>query len=156
MPRSSGAIVFAAMRRYVVCLAVLCLSVTVMQAQDRNAEELNRLQGAWTVTAAEQNGRPFDAIKGGVLTIAERNFTLRTASGNELKGELRVDAAASPRHLDLVHTGGPVWEAIYTADGDLFRLNYVEADGRSKRPTLFATSADAAGTVIVMRRAPTP
>jgi len=34
----------------------------------------------------------------------------------------------------------------------VFRLNYVEAGGRDKRPTLFATSADSPGLVIVMRR----
>jgi hypothetical protein len=35
---------------------------------------------------------------------------------------------------------------------DVLRLNYVEGGGQDKRPTLFATSDDAAGTVIVMRR----
>ena len=117
------------------------------------ADDLARLQGVWTVTAAEQNGKPFDAIKGGVLTIADSTFFLRTAAGNELKGDLRINSAASPRQLDFVHADGrTVWEAIYTVSDEVLRLNYIEAGGRDKRPTLFATNANGPGTVIVMRR----
>ena len=127
----------------------------VATAADPAAGEFARLQGAWTVTAAEQNGKPLDVIKGGVLTITDRNFALKTAAGNEFKGELRINAETSPKQLDFVHAGGTtVWEGIYTADGDVFRLNYVEAGGRDRRPTLFATSADSPGLVIVMRRMP--
>jgi uncharacterized protein (TIGR03067 family) len=107
------------------------------------------------VTAAEQNGRPLDVIKGGVLSISDRSFALRTAAGNEFQGELRVNPTTSPKQVDFVHAGGTtVWEGIYTAEGEVFRLNYVEAGGRDKRPTLFATSADLPGLVIVMRRIP--
>lgn len=135
---------------------VIVLASTSLVAQDRATEELQKLQGVWTVTAAEQRGRPFDAIKGGALSIAERSFALKTAAGNEFKGEIRVNPAATPRQLDLVHaSGGPVWEAIYSVSDDVLRLNYVEAGGSDKRPTLFATTADTAGTVIVMRRVAT-
>jgi hypothetical protein len=48
--------------------------------------------------------------------------------------------------------GGAVWEAIYTVTEDLFRMNFVEGGGRDPRPTLFATSTDSGGTVIVMSR----
>jgi uncharacterized protein (TIGR03067 family) len=143
------------MARGTLVLLALLLS-TAAPAQDKAAEELQKLQGVWTVTAAEQRGRPFDLIKGGALTIAERNFALKTAAGNEFKGEIRVNPSTTPRHLDFVHANsGPVWEAIYTVNDDVLRLNYVEGGGQDKRPTLFATSADTPGTVIVMRRVST-
>ena len=105
------------------------------------------------VVAAEQRGKPFDAIRGGGLVIEGRTFFLKTAAGNEFKGEIRIDPTKSPKQLDFVHaTGGAVWQAIYTVDEETFRLNYVEAGGRDPRPTLFATSSDSAGTVIVMNR----
>src|SRR5687768_9090329 len=86
-------------------------------AAEATAAEFAKLQGAWTVTAAEQNGKPLDVIKGGVLTITDRGFTLSTAAGNEFKGELRINSATSPKQLDFVHAGGSqVWEGIYTAD----------------------------------------
>jgi uncharacterized protein (TIGR03067 family) len=127
-------------------------AAAVAAAQDQTAE-LARLEGGWMVVAAEQRGKPFDAIRGGGLVIEGRTFLLRTAAGNEFKGEIRVDASKSPRHLDFVHAeGGVVWHAIYTVDEEMLRLNYIEAGGRDRRPTLFATSSDSAGTVIVMTR----
>ena len=66
--------------------------------------------------------------------------------------QIRLDAAQSPRHLDFVHDDGLVWEAIYVAAPDFFRLNYVEAGGDTPRPTMFVTGSDAPGTVIVMER----
>ena len=38
------------------------------------------------------------------------------------------------------------------AQPDFFRLNYVEADTDTTRPTMFVTAADTPGTVIVMQR----
>jgi uncharacterized protein (TIGR03067 family) len=143
------------MIRVAVIVIAALVATGPLGAQGAPAEEA-RLQGVWTVTAAEQRGRPFDVIKGGVLTIAERVFVLRTAAGNEFKGVLRLNPSASPKQLDFVHDNdGPVWEAIYSVSEDVLRLNYVEADGREKRPALFATSSDSPGTVIVMRRVST-
>jgi uncharacterized protein (TIGR03067 family) len=137
--------------RLAVLIGVLCAAVVA--AQDQVAPELARLEGGWMVVAAEQRGKPFDAIRGGGLVIEGRTFFLKTAAGNEFKGEIRIDPAKSPKQLDFVHaTGGVVWQAIYSVDEETFRLNYVEAGGRDPRPTLFATSSDSAGTVIVMNR----
>ena len=142
--------------RHLACVAFILTTAATMAAQDQAEEELRRIQGVWAVTAGEQRGRPLDAIKGGVLSIAERSFALKTAAGNEFKGDLRVNPGASPRQLDFVHAnGGPVWEAIYSVNDDVLRLNYVEGGGSDKRPTIFATTADSAGTVIVMRRVST-
>ena len=132
---------------------VLVVCVSGAAAQDLIAEEFKKLEGGWLVVAAEQRGKPFDAIRGGALVIEGRRFLLRTAAKNELKGELRVDPSKSPKQLDFVHAqGGVVWNAIYSVDEEMFRLNYVDASGRDPRPTLFATSSESAGTVIVMNR----
>lgn len=136
----------------IAAAVVLVASVGAFAAQDQSASDLKALQGGWIVVAAEQRGKPFDAIRGGGLVIEGNSFQLRTAAGNEMKGEIKVDAAASPRHLDFLHANGAQWHAIYSVDEETFRLNYVEAGGRDTRPTLFATSSETAGTVIVMNR----
>lgn len=154
----SGAIAFAAMQSRLplsargLALVLGVVMVAPLAAQDRAAEELARLQGAWAVVAGEQNGKPFDAIRGGTLTVTDRTFALRTAGGNEFKGEIRIKVSTSPAQLDFVHENGMVWEAIYSVDEDAFKLNYVEAGGRDQRPTVFATSTGTAGTIVVMRR----
>ena len=131
-------------------IPLLLLNVVLPQAQGE--DHLQTLQGEWTVAAAEQRGRPFDVIVGGVLAITGDRFTLLTAAGNEFQGQIRIDAAQSPGHLDFVHDDGLLWEAIYVAQPDFFRLNYIEADAGTPRPTMFATTADIPGTVIVMQR----
>ena len=133
-------------------LAALLPSLGAPSAQEAGADDLQTLQGEWTVAAAEQGGRPFDVIVGGVLAITGDRFALHTATGNELAGQIRLDAAQSPRHLDFVHDDGLLWEAIYVAAPDFLRLNYVEADSGTPRPTMFATSSDTPGTVIVLER----
>ena len=136
----------------VLILSLLLVSPGTPSAQDAGQDDLQTLQGEWTVAAAEQGGRPFDVILGGVLTITGDRFALVTATGNELDGQIRLDAAQSPRHLDFVHDDGFVWEAIYVAAPDFFRLNYVEASPDTPRPTMFVTASDTPGTVIVMER----
>lgn len=130
---------------------LICATAFVAAAQEVGPE-FAPLQGEWTVTAAEQGGQPFDAIKGGVLRITGDAFALRTAIGNEFGGSLRLDATASPQEIDFLLSDGAVWEGIYTTSGDIFRLNYVE-QGDAARPTVFATTADTFGTVIVLRKA---
>ena len=134
----------------VLIISLLLLNGGLLDAQGEGP--LQTLQGEWTVAAAEQRGRPFDVIVGGMLTITADRFALLTAAGNEFQGRIRIDAAQSPAHLDFIHDDGLLWEAIFAAQPDFFRLNYVEADADSTRPTLFVTTADTAGTVIVLQR----
>lgn len=139
-----------ALQMAVVLAASMGAAIT---AQTPHADELRKIEGGWIVVAAEQRGRPFEVIRGGGLVIEGTAFSLKTAAGNEFKGQIRVDPTKSPKQLDFVHDKeGLVWEAIYTVSDEAFRLNYVEAGGADKRPTLFATSTDTAGTVIVMNR----
>ncbi len=79
-------------------------------------------------------------------------FALLTAADDEFQGRIRIDATRSPGHLDFVHDDGLLWQAIFVAQPDFFRLNYVEADTDTTRPTMFVTTADTPGTVIVMQR----
>jgi hypothetical protein len=64
-----------------------------------------------------------------VLSITGNTFEIRTASGNLLKGTLRLHQTGMPLQMDLLHADGTVWEAIYEEDDAGLRLNYVEAAG---------------------------
>jgi len=140
------------MRRwYVLMLGLIVAIGSSLSAQDK-AGTLAPLQGRWIVTSAEHNGKPLDAIKGGVMTVAGEAFEVRTASGNVLKGTLRPDSSKSPAHLDMLHADGEKWEAIYEVTGDTFRITYVEAGGKDPRPAMFTTSATTEESLVTMRR----
>lgn len=141
------------MRRLLLSLSSLAFAVFASgaHAQDAGAA-LAPLQGRWVVTGGEHEGKPLDAIKGGVMTIAGDAFEIRTASGNLLKGTLRLDRSKRPFQMDLLHADGVRWEAIYAVDGDAFRLNYVEAGGKDARPETFTTSDKTEASIVTLRR----
>ena len=123
-----------------------------MTALARQADALALLQGRWVVTADEHNGEPMDSLNGGVMTVDDAAFEIRTASGNMLMGTLRGDASMRPHHLDLLHADGTRWEAVLEVDGATLRLNYVDASGLDPRPTGFKTLATNEESLIVLRR----
>jgi len=113
---------------------------------------LEPLQGRWVVTGGEHEGKPLDAIKGGIMTISGSAFEIRTASGNLLRGTLTLRAARAPFEMDMLHADGEKWEAIYAVEGETLKLNYVEAGGKDARPTTFTTSDTTEASLVVLRR----
>ena len=105
------------------------------------------------MTCGEHNAEPMDALNGGVLTVDDAAFEIRTASGNMLTGMLRGDASTRPTQLDLMHADGTRWEAVFEVDGTVLRLNYVDASGLDPRPTGFKTLPTNDESLIVLRRA---
>jgi uncharacterized protein (TIGR03067 family) len=139
------------MRRLVSTFVVAAvIGAAVLHAQGPGA--LVSLQGRWLVTGGEHNGKPMEAIKGGVLTITGTSFEIRTASGNLMKGTLSVDTTMRPLQMDLVHTNGTRWEAIYEAQPDALWLNYVQSGGKDPRPVAFKTSEKTEESIVTLRR----
>jgi uncharacterized protein (TIGR03067 family) len=135
-------------------MAIVGVLVTLASVQAQTPAGVQPLQGRWTVTSGEHDGRPMDAIKGGVMTVTGEAFEIRTASGNMLRGTLRVDTAKTPFQMDLLHADGARWEAIYEVNADGFRLNYVEAGGKDRRPDTFTTGNGTEASIVRMRREP--
>jgi uncharacterized protein (TIGR03067 family) len=120
------------------------MSFTAARADDDAAKkELKSLQGTWKVVAAEHDGDPLDRIVGGVMVIKENNFSIKTAGGTELKGDLILNPSMSPKHVDLAHQDGPLkdktWQGIYELKGDALKICYAEADSEKERPSEFKT-----------------
>ena len=79
---------------------------TQVAAEDAAKKNFQRLQRTWTVVAAEKDGEAFDRIKGGKLIVKDMNFTINTASGTMMRGDLRIDPAKKPKHMDFAHQEG--------------------------------------------------
>jgi uncharacterized protein (TIGR03067 family) len=137
------------MRRVLaLCVCVFAACALTVYAQNASAP----LQGRWVVTGAEHNGKPMNGLNGGVMTVNGGAFEIRTASGNMLKGTLRLDPSTTPAQMDMVHADGVQWEAIYELAGDTLRLNYVVKGEKDPRPTAFATSEKTEESLIMLRR----
>lgn len=140
-------------------LAVLFVGLAVVasaRAEDAAKKDFAKLQGTWVVTAAEQDGKALDRLQGGKLVIKDQNFHIKTASGTEMKGDLQLDPAKKPTHMDWMHQEGllreKTWQGIYELDGDDLKLCYAEADSGKDRPGEFKTEADSKRLLVVLKR----
>ena len=126
------------------------------RADDDTKKELKALQGTWKVVAAEQDGDPLDRIIGGTLTIKDNNFTIKTAGGTEMKGDLTLNPSKKPKHIDLAHQEGllkdKTWQGIYELKDDTLKLCYAEADSEKERPSEFKTLKKSRLLLIEMKR----
>ncbi len=132
------------MRAFGAVVVLVATALTAARADDDAAkQELKALQGKWVVVAAEQDGDPLERVVGGVMTIKDNNFAIKTKGGTELKGDLILNPAKTPKHIDLAHQDGPLkdktWQGVYELKGDTLRLCYAEADSEKDRPTEFKT-----------------
>jgi uncharacterized protein (TIGR03067 family) len=119
-------------------------------------KEQAKLQGTWGVVAAEREVKPRDRLTGGKRSVTGNSFTIQTASGATLKGDLLLDPAREPRPMDLTHTEGALrdktWQAVYKVEGDRLTLCYAEADSGKGRPTAFTTAAGSGRLLTVLER----
>ncbi|MBZ5727708.1 MAG: TIGR03067 domain-containing protein [Acidobacteriia bacterium] len=106
-------------------------------------QDLDLLQGTWTVTALEVEGQKMPAamLAAGRIVIAGDRFT-STGMGVEYQGTLTLDATASPRKIDMNFDAGPETgnsnPGIYELEGDTLRLCIATRGGR--RPSGFAST----------------
>ena len=95
--------------------------------------ELEELQGTWDIVALEIEGATMgeSAFRGSQIVVKGNAFT-SVGMGNTYKGKLKVDAAKTPKTLDLLFEQGPEKGnkslAIYELDGDTWRICLTVAD----------------------------
>jgi uncharacterized protein (TIGR03067 family) len=120
--------------------------------KDTNAD------GAWTVTAMEENGKkvPADAIDklDMKLTIKGDSYTVTMAGKVLDKGTSTRDAQKKPNTLDIKSAEGPnkgkTILAIVEFSGDVMKVCY-DLEGKS-RPKEFSTKEGSGHVLIVYQR----
>lgn len=106
------------------------------------AADKSRLQGTWTATVAERNGRPAPEILGNQITFRGDEFVIRNRDGQRLyEGTFRKDPTQQPTAIDFRHlTGsmrGRIWLGIFHREGDMLKISDNAADPNQPRPTRF-------------------
>jgi uncharacterized protein (TIGR03067 family) len=110
--------------------------------------ELDKLQGKWTVESFEYNGGPVAEMLGAIREFAGDKYTLTPKSGDTFTGTFKIDAAQTPKQIDLMLPDRTL-KGIYEADGATLKIAYtLEGDAR---PTEFASKTDS-GVVLVVHK----
>jgi uncharacterized protein (TIGR03067 family) len=118
------------------------------------SQDLDRLQGTWSITEAEMDGQAAPAaMTNGAITISGNKF-VTSGVGAEYKGMLVLDESAKPRRLDLRFTSGmqkgTTNLCIYELKGD--RLRLCVATRGDVRPKKFASLPDSGIVLETLRR----
>jgi uncharacterized protein (TIGR03067 family) len=120
------------------------------------ATDVEKLQGTWNVVALEaEGGKVQEGVFKGSKIVVKGNAFTTVSAGATYRGTFSVDAAATPKTIDLTFTEGP--EAgnkslgIYEVDGDSWKLCLTV--GSKKRPERFVTRAGSGHALETLRRA---
>ena len=86
-----------------VALTVVAYGLAFAQPAEDNQK---KLQGTWTSTKAERDGKAADDVVGHRLSLTGNRFQIQSEDGKPLyAGTVRVDPSAKPAAIDFEHTG---------------------------------------------------
>jgi uncharacterized protein (TIGR03067 family) len=121
-------------------------------------ESQKELQGTWTATKAEQDGKAADDIVGHRLSFTGNRFQIQAKDGNPLyAGTVRVDPNAKPAAIDFEHTEGALkgktWKGICALDGDTLTTCDNARNLEKDRPSAFKAKSASGYVLITFKRA---
>ena len=141
----------------VMCGLILATGLVLAGAGPAAAQAT--LQGSWTATKAEHDGKPADDVVGHGLTFTGDRFEIRSKDGRTVvyTGTFRTDQNAKPASIDFVNTEGTdkgkTWAGIFTFDGDTLMTCDNAPDVAKARPTAFEAKSGSGHILVTFARA---
>jgi uncharacterized protein (TIGR03067 family) len=147
------------MRRRTWAMCWLIFGMGLVTASAQPAEEaLQKLQGTWSATQAERDGKGADDVVGHELAFAGTRFLIRSKDDKPLyEGIFRVEPSTKPATIDFEHTEGPLkgkaWQGIYALDGDTLTICDNAPNLDKGRPAAFEARTGSGYILITFKRA---
>jgi uncharacterized protein (TIGR03067 family) len=147
------------MQRLTSAICSLILGTGLVFALAQAAEDAQKkLQGAWTATKAERDGKAADDVVGNRLSFTGNRFQILSKDGKPLYvGTFRVDQNTKPPAIDFGHTEGALkgkaWKGIYTLDGDTLTICDNAPNLDKGRPAAFEAKSGSGYVLITFKRA---
>ena len=147
------------MHRLTSAICWLILGTGLVLAFAQSAEESQKkLQGTWTATKAERDGKAADDVVGHRLSFTGSRFQIRSKDDKPLyAGTVRVNPSAKPAAVDFEHTEGALkgkaWKGIYALDGDTLTICDNATNLDKGRPDAFEAKSGSGYAVITFKRA---
>ena len=138
-----------------VALTVVAYGLAFAQPAEDNQK---KLQGTWTSTKAERDGKAADDVVGHRLSLTGNRFQIQSEDGKPLyAGTVRVDPSAKPAAIDFEHTEGALgkaWQGIYALDGDTLTVCDNAPNLDKGRPDAFEATSGSGYVLITFERDP--
>jgi uncharacterized protein (TIGR03067 family) len=118
-------------------------------------DDLESLQGTWIFVGLEVDGAKVpDGMLAGSKIIIKGDGFKSISGGVTYEGTIKIDAAKSPKTLDLIFTDGPekgkTAPGIYEVGGD--NLKICLSLGASSRPTVFVSKQGSGHALEILKR----
>ena len=146
------------MQRAIAAICLLILGSWFVPVFAQPAEEAQKkLQGTWTATKAERDGKAADDVVGHRLSFTGSRFEIQSKDGKLLyAGTVRLDSSAKPAAIDFDHAEGAVkgktWKGIYALDGDMLTICDNAPNLNKGRPTAFEAKSGSGYVSITFKR----
>jgi uncharacterized protein (TIGR03067 family) len=146
------------MRRMTWVMCWLILGTGLVPAFAQPAEEAQKkLQGTWSATKAERDGKAADDVVGHRLSFTGSRFQIRSKDGKPLyEGTFRVDPGTKPAAIDFEQTEGALkgksWKGIYALDGDTLTTCDNAPNLDKGRPAAFEAKTGSGHILITFKR----
>lgn len=142
------------MHRLTVCWLVLGVGCAAAFGQSADQKDL---QGTWSATKAERDGKTATDIVGHRLSFTGNRFQIKSKEGKVLySGIFRVHPDTKPAAIDFEHTKGTLkgkeWKGIFALDGDTLRTCDNASDLAKNRPAAFAAKSGSGHVFITFKR----
>ena len=137
---------------------MLILGTGLVPAFAQPAEEAQKkLQGTWSATKAERDGKAADDVVGHRLSFTGSRFQIRSKDGKPLyEGTFRVDPGTKPAAIDFEQTEGALkgksWKGIYALDGDTLTTCDNAPNLDKGRPAAFEAKTGSGHILITFKR----
>jgi uncharacterized protein (TIGR03067 family) len=137
----------------------LILGTALVPAFAQPAEDAHKkLQGTWTATQAERDGKAAEDVVGNRLSFSGQRFRIQSRDGTPLySGTVRVNPTARPAAIDFEHSEGALkgktWKGIYTLDGDTLAVCDNAPNPNTARPPAFEATSGSGYVLITFKRA---
>jgi uncharacterized protein (TIGR03067 family) len=146
------------MQRFTALICCLMLGPIVVPVLAQPAHEVDEdLQGTWTATTAERDGKAASDVVDHQLSITGTRFQLVSRDGKVLyAGTLRLDRRATPAAIDFLHSEGDlkgkVWKGIYALAGDTLTICDNAPNPEKDRPTAFKAGSGSGYIFVTFKR----
>jgi uncharacterized protein (TIGR03067 family) len=150
------------MRELIWATCWLILGTGLVPAFAQPAGEAHeKLQGTWTATQAQRDGKAAADVVGNRLSFTGNRFQIQSRDGKPLySGTVRVDPSAKPAAIDFEHTEGTLkgktWKGIYALDGDMLAICDNAPNLAKGRPTAFVAKTGSGYVLIAFKRTKAP
>jgi uncharacterized protein (TIGR03067 family) len=148
------------MRRLIsaICAGLILGTGLVLAFAQPADDAQQKLQGTWTATKAERDGKAADDVVGHRLSFTGNRFQIMSKDGKSLyAGTVRVNSSAQPWAIDFEHTEealkGKTWKGIYVLDGDTLTICDNAPNLDERRPDSFETKSGSGYELITFKRA---